>query len=81
MTIRRIQTCDGCGDDRRLEERDDPDLAGWREIRADKHLCSGCIQRALSGLLKPGRRCTCGMTDASSRRACPVHGEGAPADG
>lgn len=57
MTIEVKQICDGCGFERVLELRNAhgpidignaSKSGGWREPRQDKHLCSPCIDRALS---------------------------------
>jgi hypothetical protein len=57
MTIRIIQTCDGCGETRELNVgyhggrqtiKQAADDSGWRAVQEFKHLCDKCIRKAVS---------------------------------
>ena len=48
MTIHVVQTCNGCGKARNIEDqRRDSENGGWREVKPNTHLCPTCINAAI----------------------------------
>lgn len=49
MTLTITQTCNGCGDTRKLDgiESHSTQRDGWREVMNGKHLCPKCIKKAI----------------------------------
>jgi len=57
MSVEIIQTCDGCGTSRVLAVgyrggrdtiKQAADQAGWRAVQEFRHLCAGCIVKAIA---------------------------------
>lgn len=54
MALRRVQTCDRCGNERRLGERDSVQLGGWRDLNAgskEATFCNVCVRRLVEDAL------------------------------
>lgn len=57
MTIEITQMCNGCGDIRTVDTdlvnimlsdvMKDAEKDGWRKVRANKHLCNKCLDKAI----------------------------------
>lgn len=57
--IRITQNCDGCGEERNLVSTTDEHNGGWRTVaegRPKRHLCAGCIAKALGKEQTGGRK-------------------------
>lgn len=56
MSIKVVQTCDGCGIFRTIDnQRTDSQNGGWREVKNNTHLCPTCINAAIK-ITRPDQR-------------------------
>lgn len=54
MGLRRFQTCERCGTERPLSERENPELGGWRALNSgslEATFCNVCVRDLVTAAL------------------------------
>lgn len=58
MGLKRIQTCDNCGEERSLREKEQPEVGGWRSLNANPQeatFCNTCVTSLVTSALEKAK--------------------------